>query len=308
MADTYKFTGKDGVQRSFVGDRPPTPEEMAGIEQAESQASPEQPPIMSTLKSLASSAKDVGVGAAKGAAHTAIDLGQAVHMIPGVSSAVDALYGLKGLSGKAFDQARDDTAYTNTSQRVGGGLETLAEMAVPVGKVAQAVPSTARAGRTFQGVMSAAKNVPVDVKDVGDVALRIQSLAERGGSMPMAVRKLLNRMTGPGGELTYEEARDFASNISRLSADEYNRLTPVVAREVANLRVTLNRAIGDAAAKVGKLSDYQAAMREYAQASKLRSVLGEVVTGAKKTLPYASGAGAGYWTAQKLRDLFTESK
>lgn len=38
MADTYQFTGKDGVSRSFVGDRPPTPEEMAGIEKAESKA------------------------------------------------------------------------------------------------------------------------------------------------------------------------------------------------------------------------------------------------------------------------------
>lgn len=42
MPDTYKFTGKDGVSRSFVGDRPPTPDEMAGIEKAESTARPKR--------------------------------------------------------------------------------------------------------------------------------------------------------------------------------------------------------------------------------------------------------------------------
>jgi hypothetical protein len=38
--------------------------------------------------------------------------------------------------------------------------------------------------------------------------------------MPMAVRKFLNRITDPEkAQMNYEEARDFASNISRLSVE-----------------------------------------------------------------------------------------
>lgn len=39
MPDTYTFTGKDGVARSFVGDRPPSASEMAALEQAEAPTS-----------------------------------------------------------------------------------------------------------------------------------------------------------------------------------------------------------------------------------------------------------------------------
>lgn len=38
MPDTYIFTGKDGIERSFVGDHPPTDEELAQIEHAEAPA------------------------------------------------------------------------------------------------------------------------------------------------------------------------------------------------------------------------------------------------------------------------------
>src|SRR5207253_11041554 len=101
----------------------------------------------------------------------------------------------------------------------------------------------------------------------GEVALRIQQLADRGASMPQAVSKFLRRITDPEkAEMTYEEARDFASNISRLSANEFQRLSPVVAKEVAGLRVTLNRAVADAAGKAGKGQEYAQAMTEYARA------------------------------------------
>jgi methyl-accepting chemotaxis protein len=120
--------------------------------------------------------------------------------------------------------------------------------------------------------------------------------------MPMVVRKFLGRITDPAKtDLTYEEARDFASNISRLSADEYGRLTPVVAREVASLRATLNRSIADAAAKVGKLAEYRSAMREYAQAMHLQEMISDAAAGVKRALPYATAATAGSWLGLKLR-------
>ena len=71
--------------------------------------------------------------------------------------------------------------------------------------------------------------------------------------MPQAVRQFLARVTDPDqGQLTFGEARDFASNISRLSANETQRLTPVIAREVANMRVALNQSLAQTAGQAGK--------------------------------------------------------
>ncbi len=195
---------------------------------------------------------------------------------------------------------------------IGKGAEQIAELVVPgkmLGSAAvRAIPSTARAGAAFKDVMGAAKNIPVDITAPGTVALRIGELAERGGSMPMAARKFLNRITDPSkAQLTYEEARDFASNISRLSVNEFGRLTPVVAREVAELRVALNKSVAQAASKAGKGQEYASAMKEYAQAMKLRGMVDDVLKGAKRALPYAVGAGAaaggGYWLTDKITSL-----
>lgn len=191
---------------------------------------------------------------------------------------------------------------------VGGVLPTVAEMAIPVGgatKAAyQAFPRVARASAKFQEVMGAAKNIPIETKAVGDAALRIQEMAERGGSMPMAVRKILNRMTDPAkAPMTYEEARDFASNISRLSANEYGRLTPAVAREVSQLRVALNEANAQAAKAAGKMDEYKSAMREYAQAMRIRDAVDTAIKGAKKALPAATVLGGSYWLTRELKGL-----
>lgn len=244
---------------------------------------------------------DLAKGVGKGAAHTGIDIAQTAAqsgMLPGLTSG--------SLPTPVLDRAREKTAHSNMTQQAGGALETLAELALPVTKAAEAVPTVAKAGAKFQSVMAAAKNVPVDVEAPGKVAMRISELAERGGSMPMAVRKLLNRVTDPKKpEMAYAEARDFASNISRLSANEFGRLTPAVQREVANLRVTLNQAVAKAAETAGKGAEYKAAMREYAQAMKVRDGVNAALEGAKKALPYATAAGAGTYLANKVMHLWS---
>lgn len=191
------------------------------------------------------------------------------------------------------------------SGTVGAALPVVGEMALggaPAAKAASAaIPRAARAGEKFQEVMSAAKNVPIDNAEVGDSALRILQLAERGGSMPMAVRKIINYQTDPAKpKLTYEVARDFASNISRLSKDEYGRMTPVVAREVARLSATLNQANAKAAQLAGKGAEYKAAMREYARAKRIEDAIASTLSGAKKALPIAGAAGAGAWLTGKI--------
>jgi hypothetical protein len=193
----------------------------------------------------------------------------------------------------------------NFSGKVGGALPALAEMAIPVSAGASAakavIPSAARAGEKFQDVMGAAKNVVVDVQEIGDVSLRINQLAERGGSMPMAVRKILNRMTDPNkAPMAYEESRDFASNISRLSKNDYGRMTPIVAREVAKLSAALNQANAKAAQAAGKGAEYKAAMREYARAMRIQEAISATLTGVKKAVPWMGAAGAATWLTGKI--------
>lgn len=199
----------------------------------------------------------------------------------------------------------------NFSGSAGHLAPTVAEMAIPAGSVAKtaakAIPSTTRAAENFSEVMGAAGRIPIDITAPGKVALRIQELAERGGSMPMAVRKFLVRVTDPNkAAMNYEEGRDFASNISRLSSNELGRLTPVVAKEVAELRVALNHANAMAAKQAGKGAEYAAAMKEYAQAMRVRNIVNAAIDGAKQTAPYATAAGAGYWLTKKLGALIDQ--
>ena len=179
---------------------------------------------------------------------------------------------------------------------------TVALAAVPYGRIAKAAkplmwPTRAAAGAKFQQVMSKAANVPVDISGPGNVALRIQELAERGSSMPMVARRFLQRVTDPNkGPLTYQEARDFASNVSRLSANEFGRLTPKMGAEVHKLRVALNKAVGDAATSAGKGPEYFSAMKEYARAARHAETAKLVKKEAAKYLIPGGLAYAGYRT------------
>jgi hypothetical protein len=90
------------------------------------------------------------VGAAKGAAHTAIDVGQQAidaGLLPGHASS----FLNPAFENPVLRKAREDTAYANTPERVGGAVETVAELAQPAmeaGKLglaaARAVPGVIR--------------------------------------------------------------------------------------------------------------------------------------------------------------------
>lgn len=164
---------------------------------------------------------------------------------------------------------------------------TVAALGAAVPAAVRAWPTKAKAAGQFQQVMGKVGSDPVDVGQAGNAALRISELAERGASMPKVVRDLIKRATDPEkGEITYKEARDFYSNISRLSADEYQRLNPVVKMEVGKLRVALDRALAKTAANGGEEATYRAAMKQYALASRINEL-------ATKAAKYSAGAAAG---------------
>jgi len=165
--------------------------------------------------------------------------------------------------------------------------------------IASAFPTRAKAGEVFQSVMKDAKDAPVQLEKSGDALLRVRELADRGASMPQVANKLLRRVTDPEqGPLTYGEARDFASNLSRLSSGEVQKLTPVMQRQVGQLSHAFNEDVGNAASSVGRGEDYTQAMNDYRHASQLAN-LGKNLK--KLAIPAAMGAG-GY----KLYHAFTD--
>lgn len=258
---------------------------------------------------------DVALGALKGVGSTAAGLGEmAVNagIVPGgMPAGFDP-----AMRNPVFRAADEAMTPTNTAQHVGKLGEQVAEVLLPIGAAAkagiEAIPSAARAGAKFQDVMGAAKSIPINPEAPGQIALRIQQLADRGGgSMPRPVSQFLQRVTNPDkAPLAYEEARDFASGISRLSANDAMRAGPAVMREIQGLRVALNKSVADAAAKAGKGAHYAEAMTEYAKAKRLSGLLDDVVSGAKGALPKAVGGGAagagaagGWWLTKQIGSL-----
>ena len=248
--------------------------------------------------------KDFGIGALKGVGSTLANVGEMATnagVIPGMARGATLNPAMRH---PAFKTAETATTASNDTQRAGKTVEQVAELALPSGIAANAVPRMGRASKTFQKVMSHAKNVPLDVEAPGQAALRIQQLAERGGTEPRAVGKLLRRMTDPAkAPMNFEEGRDFYSNISRLSANEFGSLSPVVQREMGALREALNKSLTQAAGTVGKGDAYAGAMKEYAQAAKFGSAKDALLEALKKgALPVGGATGAAYWLGSKFRN------
>lgn len=299
-------------QRPFVAD--PNEWEVINDEYEvvdEKTPTPKKQPTWSKSLGLQEPTTSPMVGFMRGAGSGVVDLAQGA--VSNVLGQLNTKLDAENATRKSFGQPETATMPRVENPEsfagdVGNVMPMIAEMTIggrPAAKAAiEAIPSTARAGRGFQEVMGAARNIPIETKAVGDAALRVQQLAERGSTMPQAVRKLLLRMTDPDKTpMVYEEARDFASNISRLSANEMGRLTPVMAKEVANLRVALNEANAQAAKAAGKLPEYKAAMQEYARAMRIKSAIDSAVQGAKRSLPYATAVGAGYWLTREVKSL-----
>ncbi len=106
------------------------------------------PPPPSMLGRAAETGANLAIGAAKGLGSSVIGAGRLVQMVPGVTRAVDALYGTPGISQEAMRQA--DVALTpqGTAQTIGKLGEQIAEVAIPATKMA----SLGKAGRLLPAV------------------------------------------------------------------------------------------------------------------------------------------------------------
>src|SRR5436190_23862473 len=97
-----------------------------------------EPPSPALLRQAGEAVENLGIGAAKGVGQSVIGAGRLVQMIPGVTRAVDALYGSPGISEEAMRQAEELVRPQGVAQHVGKGAEQIAELIVPGSKLAQA--------------------------------------------------------------------------------------------------------------------------------------------------------------------------
>jgi hypothetical protein len=231
----------------------------------------------------------------------------ATHAAQGTAATVadEADTAKHGLTGSPQNSTAWERLKRGPLKTAGGVLEmgTIPGMVVggPAAEAAiTAVPSREFAAQLFKDVSEHAGNVPVSITHSGDAILRAQEISNAGTSMPQSLGKLLKRVTDPKkAPLTYDEARDFYTNITSLSANESARLSPVMRKQVANVRAGLMKDIGDAADQAGQAAKYYAAMKDYARASKLLRAsqkIGKFALG-------AAGLGSAYEGYQAVKGL-----
>ncbi len=161
----------------------------------------------------------------------------------------------------------------------------------------------ARGAANIADAVTAAKDVPVPASDIataGDRMMQFKGI-ER---VPMAVRKLVGELHA--GPITVERARQYYPAISRMSANEWNSLTPNMQRLIGSVRGEMNTAITAAADTVGKGEQYASGMKEFARGAKLGRYVDTSVKPAVKTalkyLGRGTMIGAGYEAYRHLAE------
>lgn len=157
--------------------------------------------------------------------------------------------------------------------------------------------SKARAAANLDDAAAAAKGVAVNTADTFAAGARAQELKAAGGRMPLAARLFMKRIGDVDApDLTFEEARDFYSNLSRLSANEANALNPVMQRQIGAMKQALHEALTEAADTVGKGDQYAAGIREYSRSAK-----------AAKGARWAGGVAGGMYGANYILSKITNA-
>lgn len=232
-------------------------------------------------------------GMAKGAMGTIGSVGSLVNKIPGIGQSV--------APSDEVNYYQQHSQANNDDQRAGKLAEAGIEMAAPIGQGIDALPSATRAGSVFQDLAKAGSRVPVSISKASDPLLELHSLGQTGSTVPKAARQLLQRATAPGADpIMYPEARQFASKISNLSAQERMSLDPNLHRVLGNLREGLNSDVGSAMDSIGRGKDYLGAMKEYGNAKGIQDFGNKALGMAKKGAIGALGLGGAYKVGKGL--------
>ena len=140
------------------------------------------------------------------------------------------------------------------------------------------IPSTEKAAKILGDVAEHANNVPVQMKQTWPALDEFMKYADSGGTQPKVITDMLARMDDfHKGPMTYEDARRFYTNISRLSDQEMSTLNPNMRRLMGGVKEAFKKDIGDAAGQVNQAANYYKGLKEYAKAAKLEAAAGKML-------------------------------
>jgi hypothetical protein len=164
-----------------------------------------------------------------------------------------------------------------------GGVDSLAEDRPLIGRL----PSRAHAGEILQDIRNQAQDVPLIPRNTMPAVERLSELKDAGGKSATPLNALSKRTTKymtpstkgvPQEPILFPEARDIYSNVSEVTRQSPLQtlmgrgLKPTMLRQAGIVKSSLNADLTDAANSIGRGEDYTGAMKEYANASKLRKM------------------------------------
>lgn len=173
-----------------------------------------------------------------------------------------------------------------------------------IGKVLEKLPTATRGASRLNEVEEAAGHLPVSLTRTEEHLMKASSMADNGATLPTPIKKLLKRYE-KGESLDYSDAREFYSNLSRLTAKDSMSLSPSMKRQLGLIVQALRDDIGTTAAQVDKAAQYYGGLKDYARAKKaarIGNILREAAT--SKAVKYGLGGAAAYGVAKAIGKEF----
>jgi len=135
--------------------------------------------------------------------------------------------------------------------------------------------------------------------------MRAKELADTGAKgLPRVISKFVARVTDPEkAPIAWDEARDFYSNVSRLSANEYQSMNPQMAAQVGKFAGAFDDALRATAETAGKGDQYSQAMQLYHTSKVWQRFGSNLWEGFKRALPYAGAGAIGGAAGRRLSSL-----